>query len=313
MATTADDDDFFDSDEEEQLEMLRKQHQAAQAAVPLYIRIRAQTDRKMPNETQVATRALCHTVVINRFYFTQMPPHDESHLTGILTDWMLALSLQQNLLPAEAAFFANPANPATKGLAYECLEKLGTLLWALGVIEDMPPYGVWFDQLQANPALQAAPKHMSRADFLELCDMRPRDELERARKIAELWFIRVWVEATIVQERCQGERLPVVAEYIKLKAAEAASLGAFAEPLKDDFPVPDLQPTSREPRRPGGDRTVAETERKDLLTLIHPARERWQTLSWLCGFAEAVGHSWQAMTLGTDWIDHELSLVQVPS
>jgi hypothetical protein len=64
-------------------------------------------------------------------------------------------------------------------------ESLGTLLWALDHVEDMPPYGLEFEQQRLDEAIT---RYGSVAGFRAAGRLRPDDRLESAWLEADAWF-----------------------------------------------------------------------------------------------------------------------------
>jgi hypothetical protein len=64
-------------------------------------------------------------------------------------------------------------------------ESIGVLLWALSIVDDLPPYDRQFENVAGRiPLLEAVDV------FLRDAQLRTRTEIEHARDLAELWHWR---------------------------------------------------------------------------------------------------------------------------
>ena len=150
-------------------------------------------------------------------------------------------------------------------------EALGTLRWALTLIEELPPYDRPFDHLAIARDLR-----------VEGAELRPRDELEEEREAARLWHWRA--RTTIVQD----ERLAALSsrwlsfdQLIAATAMKGHDRGLLPTPLRGDFPA------LRKPYR-----TLTEDERAVAYSV---ASERHYALEWLC----KPGSHWDAVQTDT--------------
>jgi uncharacterized protein DUF4272 len=148
-------------------------------------------------------------------------------------------------------------------------EALGTLLWALGLVE-LPPYDEPFD----HEHLVDAPLHEA--------TLRDAEEIRQEQESARLWH---WRARTTVLEREGGVELPApwssFEQLIAATAARGHEEGRLPAPLGDDFPA-----FGRSYR----DLAAAEHEEAWSIAL-----ERQHALDWLCG----QGPHWQDVPLDT--------------
>jgi hypothetical protein len=137
-------------------------------------------------------------------------------------------------------------------------EALGMLIWALGVVRDLPPYDRPFDHAA-----------LARTPGLDDAELRPRAELADAREAARLWH---WRARTAV---VRDEHLAGVSgtwqsfdQLIAATAMKGHARGLLPLPLRGDFPA------FGKPYR-----SLAHEER----ALAHSiAAERHYALAWLC-------------------------------
>jgi hypothetical protein len=138
-------------------------------------------------------------------------------------------------------------------------EALGTLVWALGLQEELPGYDEPFD-------------HVALALRLELDDPRPRpfEELEQARETARLWHWRA--RSALLHENGSLELPQRWRSFDQLVAAAAMrghEDGLLPTPVRGDFPA--LGKVYRH----------LDAEQRALLHSI--AAERHYALVWLLG------------------------------
>lgn len=106
-------------------------------------------------------------------------------------------------------------------------EALGALAWALGLIDPLPPYDAPFD-------------HVAFARGLELGggELRPAEEVERARETARLWHWRA--RTALLQDDTSIELPERWRSFDQLVAATAMrgyETGLLPAPLRGDFPA----------------------------------------------------------------------------
>lgn len=150
-------------------------------------------------------------------------------------------------------------------------EALGTLRWALTLVDELPPYDRPFDHLAIARDLQ-----------LENAELRPRDELEEEREAARLWHWRA--RTTIVQDEklaALSSRWLSFDQLIAATAMKGHDRGLLPTPLRGDFPA------LRKPYR-----TLTEGERAIAYSI---ASERHYALEWLC----KLGSDWDAVQTDT--------------
>jgi hypothetical protein len=145
-------------------------------------------------------------------------------------------------------------------------ESIGVLLWALSEYEELPPYDSEF----ANVA-EVVPVLAPTEQFVTQAVLRPDDEIERARDVAELWH---WRSRTTQLQNAPDAYASVREEHdldaiVRAAATHAYEQGDIAEPIGDDFPA--FGKAYR-------DLTDDEYARATSI-----AMERHLALNWLCG------------------------------
>src|SRR5438093_2585275 len=99
------------------------------------------------------------------------------------------------LTPAEQELLASPAALWAEQDVVDAVwrgEALGTLVWALAVARELPPYDRPFDHTA-----------IARRLALDDAELRPREELANAREAARLWHWRART-AVVQHERLAG-------------------------------------------------------------------------------------------------------------
>ena len=147
-------------------------------------------------------------------------------------------------------------------------EALGVLLWSLGVVEGIPPYDRAF-----QPGIVLLPLRLLRpsGDYFKRVRLRPLEEINRARDLAELWH---WRSRTtrIQQEGVQppdGWTFSAILSSVSRAAYEEGDTGS---PIKGDLPL-------------FGKPYHSLTEEEYMLA-TSIAVERHYALNWLSGYAE---------------------------
>ena len=151
------------------------------------------------------------------------------------------------------------------------MEGAGCLLWALNLIEALPPYDSPFDP-EVLKGIPSDLVHPGRAR------LRPAVELDQARDRAELWH---WRSRTRQVQEAGGfeETLPeglTFERIVAMSASAAQERGDITQVLDGDFPA------FGKPYR------HATSDEYSILTSI--ALERHRALNWLCGMAP--GNRW---------------------
>ncbi len=194
-----------------------------------------------------------------------------NELVELLYSWMKKEDLLSYLTSEELESFSKPLGKWDNIEIIKSIwknESLGTLLWALSLIPQIPPYDNLFvpERLIENLTL-----FRSKEYFLEKVELRSEEEIKRERNIAEYWFWRLQVFD--MEKRDEG-----VSEKINLKdiissvAEKAYFEGYLPKPIDGDFPILG---------KPFRDITLDE-----YLIISYIIVERYNTFNWICGYRE---------------------------
>lgn len=148
-------------------------------------------------------------------------------------------------------------------------ESITCLLWALQMIPELPSY-----DLEASHELVNALPATSIKDLIKQAQLRPHEEINKQRDIAELWHWRARTRR--LQEEGHLFQLPngyTIEQVIELAATKGAESGDLPSPIGSDFPAMG---------KPYGDLSLEE-----FATLTSIAQERHKALNWLCGFSSS--------------------------
>jgi hypothetical protein len=186
--------------------------------------------------------------------------------------------LWQHLSPREQALAQSTMNNMTEQQQVEAswrMEAAQTLMWALNMIRELPPY----DKMADHELLKQIPSR-GVAAFIQPACLREQAELERARDTAEFWHWRSRTRELI--ER--GDPFPDDAsmrdagfhsydDIVRFSARNAAQKRTIPPCIEDDFPAQG---------KAYRDLTDGEWSQVRSITV-----ERHFTLNWLCGYAPA--------------------------
>jgi hypothetical protein len=153
------------------------------------------------------------------------------------------------------------------------------LLWALGLLDAMPPYD-W--NPPTPPIRQHVPPRQSIPGFIGSAKLRAQAEIEAARNVAELWH---WRARTTQLQREQPGHM-VAGDWFRREvlanvARSSAERGDFPAAIDGDFPAF------------GKAYTALDEEQYGFCARLAQARHR--ALNWLCGYAER----WDAVPTDT--------------
>jgi hypothetical protein len=149
-------------------------------------------------------------------------------------------------------------------------EALGTLRWALGLHEELPPYDEAFD-----------PEAEARAPVTTAARLRPFEEVDSERRAARLWHWRARTALLASEGRLPlPERWSSLDQLVAATAMRGHENGLLPAPLRGDFPA-----FGRPYRQLGDD------ERGLALSI---AAERHHALEWLSGTSD-----WDAVRTDT--------------
>lgn len=158
------------------------------------------------------------------------------------------------------------------------IESLLTLLWALNVVDRLPDYDV-----QAHPDMMNGFRDAEMDEFVRGAELRPREEIDHARDVAESWHWRSRTRG-LIEDGAEFPKDPQLAaagfysfdDIVRKTAALHADDGTFSAMIDEDYPA--LGKAYR-------DLTAEEWWNVRSVTM-----ERHFALNWLCGYAP--GHRW---------------------
>jgi len=202
--------------------------------------------------------------------------------------WTLLGPLRAQLSPREQQFAGTNMTTMTQAQRVAAswrTEALQTLLWALQIVAEVPPYDV--------TAGDAPIKAYSAAAFdsaLASAELRPFTELSAARGVAETWLWRARTQQVIKEGRALPSSPQLINagiktydDIVRATAKMALKRGTIRDIVDDDFPI-------------FGKAYRAVSERE-----YHIARsiamERLLALNWLCG--RAPGSRWDETPIDT--------------
>jgi hypothetical protein len=192
-------------------------------------------------------------------------------------EWLRTEGLWDSLTAGEQrALVCAPGEfrePELSAAAWQA-EGLGTLGWALGLADRLPP-GDLSDVATVVAAVPAPWDQTS--DWLSEQVLRPEDLVARERDRAELYEWRISIEEP--RRAATGTERSRNASIIREVSAEAAAADLLESPGAGDFTI--------------GGRALASYTLDDLEKLSALTEERLRALNWLCGF----GTSWDDVPL----------------
>lgn len=212
-----------------------------------------------PSQHDVALRALCLTALATAGAYSAVLAAEPDAADDVeeaaldLAEWVEEDGLAGALSAGERALLALPLDEwsdAQRLAAASRGEALGVLLWALAVADELPPWDEPF------AAVDLAPLGATVEELLDESALRPGDELERARDVAELWRWRACAAAAD-------------ADVVGGTARAALDAGDLPELLGGDFPALG--------------RPYRELDGEEAALLRTIAEERSNALAWLCG------------------------------
>jgi hypothetical protein len=146
-------------------------------------------------------------------------------------------------------------------------ESIGILLWALSILDELPPYDRQFENVAGHvPLLQTSD------GFLHDAELRPRNEIDHARDLAELWHWRS--RTTLLQggpDFAETHLDVDLDDIVTRAAAHAHDQGDIPTPIDGDFPA--------------FGKTYRDLTPDEYAEATSIAVERQYALNWLCGYS----------------------------
>ncbi|MBW3542777.1 MAG: DUF4272 domain-containing protein [Planctomycetes bacterium] len=153
------------------------------------------------------------------------------------------------------------------------MEAALVLMWALGLVPEMPPYDTSAD----HDLLKEFPKP-DVTTFVRTARLRDLAEIDRARGTAELWHWRSRTRELIergdafpADDRVAAAGFRSYDDVVRFSAQKAAEKGTMPPCIDDDFPA-----------KGKAYRDLTEMQWSEVRSI---ANERHHALNWLCGYA----------------------------
>lgn len=256
-----------------------------------------QKRKERPDAADVAARALVLKAVVVYAFIT--PPREMMDaMTGAWSElerrkftndadakrdefWSRLGAWQKHLSPWEREY--SRTTMVTMSLRQQTdaswrLEAFGVLAWALGLVESLLPY----DAQVPDDRLKTFPPEEPSA-FVERARLRPREEIDAARDLAELWHWRARTRQLVESGRpfpdskeFREAGLSSYDDIVRVAAAKAASEGRIPPLIDGDFPA-----------FGSAFRSLGAAQYAEARSI---AAERHFALNWLCGYAPK--HEW---------------------
>jgi len=153
------------------------------------------------------------------------------------------------------------------------IESAHILVWALGMLPELPPY----DKMADPDLLEQIPSR-DMAAFIKSARLRPQADLDRARDTAELWHWRSRTRQLIergdpfpADDKLKAAGFESYDDIVRSSARTAVQRGDIPPCIADDFPAKG---------KAYRDLTAEEWFEVRSITM-----ERHYALNWLCGYA----------------------------
>lgn len=219
----------------------------------------------------VAYRALCMGALLKRgkleFLVQEQPTPLDVEYHQQLNHWLVAENILSHLSETEQYLLAKPLgtwSERTLIMVGWRTEALGTMLWALNRLDDLPAYDT---QFEIDTILAPLDIFQPTIDFIWLATLRADYDLQQSRDQAELWN---WRSRARELER-MGVRPPEGVsfnEIIRFTTERAYQNGHIPTPIHGDFPV--------------FNKSYAYLNHDEYALVSSIAYERYSALSWIC-------------------------------
>ena len=253
--------------------------------------------KKRPDATDVAIRAIVLRHVIAYALMTPTPEILGNALTSWSEDekrdfardaegtrddfWTLLGGYQKYLSPLERTFSRTTMSTITEAQLINAswrVEALIPLLWALQVIDEIPPYDT-----QSSPEVVSDSRFADPDAFIANASLRPTEEIDAARDVAEAWHWRSRTRQLIED----GTPFPDSPEFaaagftsfdsiVRMSAKSHEGDGTFDKMVDEDYPA--------------FGKAYRDLTDEEWTTTRSITMERHFALNWLCGYAP--GHRW---------------------
>lgn len=239
-------------------------------------------DIRLRSPSETAARAIVLGAVCRRAYL-ELPERPEAADDPEgerfdLSAWLRDEGLQPAISPTERRLLETRLGRIPRDDADAASwrgEALAALGWALGLLDEMPPYDAPAD-LDALMTLIPGPWDKT-APFRGGAPLRDEPAIAAARETAELWHWRATTADLLLA--ATGREARELTAVVREVAQDAAQAGLFPRPIGGDFPA--------------NGRPYRDLSPDDLAVLANVAAERHYALNWLCGF----GSTWDDVPL----------------
>ena len=143
-------------------------------------------------------------------------------------------------------------------------EAMICMLWALGHRENLVSY----DREADASEIDIFPKGALDKLVAE-AKLRPSDEIEKQRKIAQAWHWRARTHRAMKQ--AEAENRETLKAAVRSKAQKAVEDGLLAAALADDFPILG--------------KAYGDLAEEEFISASISAQERHRAFNWMCGYA----------------------------
>jgi hypothetical protein len=253
--------------------------------------------KKRPDATDVAIRAIVLRHVIS--YALMTPTREmlgnvstswsEDEKRSFTRDaevvrdnfWATLGGYEKFLSPLERSFSRTTMTTITDAQLISAswrVEALVPLLWALQVVDEIPPYDT-----QSSPDLVSDSRFADLDAFISNASLRPSEEIDAARAIAEAWHWRSRTRQLIEDGIAFPDSPEVVAagftsfdSIVRMSANSHEGDGTFDKMIDEDFPA--------------FGKAYRDLTDEEWTTTRSITMERHLALNWLCGYAP--GHRW---------------------
>jgi len=184
------------------------------------------------------------------------------------------LDLWDSLSPSEQAFAESTFVSMTHQQLVDAswrVEAAHTIMWALELVDDLPPY----DSATDAEVIKEIPSREGRK-FIAGAKLRNPDQIDRARDVAELWHWRSRTRELIERDDPVPAGVKVAGfnsyeDIVRVTARHSADDGIITRCIDDDFPV-----------HGKAYRDISHDEWAEVRSIT---MERHHALNWLCGYS----------------------------
>ena len=184
--------------------------------------------------------------------------------------------LWESMSRKEKAYAQTPVNKLTKQQIADAswrMEAAMVLMWVLNIIEETPYYDTEAD----TDLLKKIPSTYT-PEFATSAVLRSRDEISKARDVAESWHWRSRTRQLVEEgmefptdERFAAAGLHTFGDVVRLSAVEGHKIDNWPEPIDGDFPVMG--------------KAYRDLDDDEWSTVRSITMERHFALNWLSGYA----------------------------